>query len=98
LNEAFYVSDRVIALSRRWYQENNGAKGAQLGATKVWDKFTPKFYPDSPRNFDQFYKDKMNMRRVAFEDGQPISERNENVSFWSDLEQGVGTGVVMLRS
>ena len=100
LNEAFYVSDRVIALSRRWYQEDNGTRttGEQLGSTKVWDKCTPKFYPDSPRDFDQFYEAKMNMRRVAFEDGQPISERNENVSFWSDLEQGVGTGVVMLRS
>lgn len=99
LNEAFYVSDRVVALSRKWYEDTSDGRitGETHGATKVWDKCTPTFYPDAPRDFEIFHAAKMELREVAFEEHTPLVERNEHVSFWSDLEQGVGTGIVCVR-
>lgn len=99
LDEAFYISDRVVGLSKNWYEDTPDGRitGAELGATKIWDKCTPPFHPDQPRDFDIFHAAKTELMRVVIEKDAPLVERNEHVSFWSDLEQGVGTGVVMLR-
>lgn len=93
LNEAFYVSDRVIGLSRNWHQTDppQPETGQQLGATKVWDKCAPVYHPGDPRDFELFESMKRDLRRVVLEG--PSVDRNEHVSFWSDLEKGVGTGV-----
>lgn len=95
LDEAFYVSDRVVGLSRRWYDGEK--QGSQLGATKVWDKFSPVFHPDDERDFTKFHEAKMELRNTVIK-GTEQMERNENVSFWSDLANGVGSGVVFERS
>lgn len=111
LDEAFYVSDRVVGLSRNWHQSLgkgeevviNGVPrhsrvfGDTCGATKVWDKSAPVYHPDDPRDFDVFFKAQQELDRVVLKETKPVG-RGEHVSFWSDLEQGVGTGVTMMRS
>jgi NitT/TauT family transport system ATP-binding protein len=96
LNEAFYVSDRVIGLSRNWHQTDppRPETGHQLGATKVWDKCAPVYHPGDPRDFDLFERMKLDLRKVVL--GAASVERGENVSFMSDLREGVGTGVAMV--
>lgn len=59
LNEALYVSDRVIGLSQ--YHE----KG-KLGATVVYDQPTPVFRPNDPKDFSRFAKIKDQIRDVVF--------------------------------
>lgn len=100
LNEAFYMSDRVIGLSRNWCEETKDGRrllGQNLGATKVWDKCSPIYHPDEPRDFDKFYHMKEELKDIVLNDKRDPIERNENVSFWTDLESGVGTGVVMAK-
>ena len=93
LNEAFYVSDRVIGLSRNWHQTDppKPETGHQLGATKVWDKCAPVYHPGDPRDFELFESMKRDLRMAVLEG--PSVDRNQHVSFWSDLKEGVGTGV-----
>lgn len=100
LNEAFYVSDRLIALSRNWYEDtpNGRLTGEFIGATKVWDKCTPTFSPDCPKDFDLFHAAKTELKEAVFDGKASAVERSRHVSFWSDLENGVGTGVAIMRS
>lgn len=100
LNEAFYISDRVIALSRNWYEERDGRRmeGQSLGATKVWDKCAPTFEPDAPKNFDLFHAAKTELKDAVLDDKAPVLERHRHVSFWEDLKRGVGTGVAIMGS
>lgn len=99
LNEAFYVSDRLIALSRNWYQETGSdkLKGEILGATKVWDKCSPTYSPNEPKDFELFHSAKTELKTIFFDVKAAAVERNSHVSFWSDLENGVGTGIVMMK-
>lgn len=100
LNEAFYVSDRVVGLSRNWFEETPSGiiTGATLGATKVWDKCAPVYHPDAPKDFELFYEAKRELRDVVLNDKAAPVERNKHVSYWSDLSKGVGTGVAMVRN
>lgn len=100
LNEAFYLSDRLIGLSRNWYEDVDGRRisGRDLGATKVWDKASPVYHPDAPRDFGIFHDAKMELKESVLNDKAPAVERSRHVSFWDDLSQGVGTGVAMIRS
>jgi NitT/TauT family transport system ATP-binding protein len=100
LNEAFYISDRVVGLSRNWYEEKAGGRlqGDSLGATKVWDKCAPTYHPDAPKDFELFHRAKQELKEAVLNDRAPAVERNQHVSFWSDLERGVGTGVAIVRS
>lgn len=95
LDEAFYVSDRVIGLSRRWYDDSG--KGQLLGATKVWDKCSPVYHPEDERDFSRFMESKIELRNEVIK-GSGLMEREKNVSFWSDLENGIGSGVAFTRS
>lgn len=98
LNEAFYVSDRVVGLSRNWYEDaaSGRSQGDHLGATKVWDKCTPTFDPEAPKNFDLFYAAKTELKDAVLDDKASPIERNRHVSFWDDLAKGVGSGVSMI--
>lgn len=99
LTEAFYIGDRVIGLSRNWYQdtENGRINGDVLGATKVWDKSAPVYHPDAPRDFELFHRSKQELREIILSDKSPIVQREAHVSFWEDLQQGVGTGVAITK-
>lgn len=100
LNEAFYVSDRVVGLSRNWV-DHDGATGAAicgetLGATKVWDRCAPVYEPDAPKNFDLFHAAKQELKDAVLDDkAKPVS-RSAHVSFWEDLAKGVGSGVAVM--
>lgn len=98
LNEAFYVSDRVIGLSKNWHQTNPPIPqtGKELGATKVWDKSSPIYHPNDPKDFELFGRMKMDLRRYVLDQDIPSVERGEHVSFWDDLKEGVGTGVAIM--
>ncbi len=60
LNEAIYVSERVIGLSQYHADGKNGA-------TIVYDEPAPIFRPGDPRDFDKFESQKEDLRRMVFE-------------------------------
>lgn len=93
LNEAFYVSDRVIGLSKNWHEGDES--GRTLGATKVWDKCAPVYHPGESRNYELFAEMKNQLRKIVLNDDAPSIDRHEHVSFWEDLKNGVGTGVAI---
>jgi len=76
LNEALYVSDRVIGLSQ--YH----ADGAN-GATIVYDRPSPVFHPDDPRDFDRFIGQREELRKVVF-DAESKKVHNDFVTFWDE--------------
>jgi len=101
LNEAFYVSDRVVGLSKNWREmpKTGGMKrGEHFGATKVWDKAAPTFRPDEPKDFSRFIPMRDELKNsVLSEVGNVELDRNAHVSFWDDLANGVGTGVAFTK-
>ena len=98
IEQAFYVSDRIVGLSKNWNDEERGQVGKHFGATKMWDKCAPVYHPDDPRDFELFFSAQQELNQVVLREDAPDIDRNDHISFWSDLEQGVGTGVTMLRS
>jgi NitT/TauT family transport system ATP-binding protein len=60
LNEAIYVADRVIGLSR-YHTESD------QGATVVYDKPCPIFHPNDPRDYDLFVTQREELRRAVFD-------------------------------
>lgn len=93
LNEAFYVSDRVIGLSKNW--TDGTLSGREMGATKVWDKAAPVYHPGELRNYELFADMKNELRKAVLDDDAPVVDRNHHVSFWEDLNNGVGSGVAI---
>jgi NitT/TauT family transport system ATP-binding protein len=79
LNEAIFVADRVIGMSR-FHTEGN------RGAAIVYDKPCPIFHPDDPRDYSKFIKQREELRQAVFDD-QYIKDRNKYVTFWNDLDR-----------
>ncbi len=79
LNEAIFVADRVIGMSR-FHTEGN------QGATVVYDKPCPVFHPDDPRDYSKFVDQREELRRAVFDD-EYIKDRNKYVTFWNDLSR-----------
>jgi NitT/TauT family transport system ATP-binding protein len=79
LNEAIFVADRVIGMSR-FHTEGN------QGATIVYDKPCPVFHPDDPRDYSKFLDQREELRRAVFDD-EYIKDRNKYVTFWNDLSR-----------
>jgi len=77
LNEAIYVSDRVIGMSR-YHTEG------QLGSSIVYDRPSPVFQPEDPRDFSKFIDQREELRRAVF-DPEYVKDRNKYVTFWNDL-------------
>jgi NitT/TauT family transport system ATP-binding protein len=77
LNEAIYVADRVIGMSR-FHREG------ELGAAIVYDKKCPIFHPDDPRDYSKFVEQREELRRAVF-DAEYIKDRNKYVTFWNEL-------------
>lgn len=76
LNEALYVSDRVLGLSQYHQAGSNGA-------TIVYDKAAPVFKPNDTRDFLQFQQQKDDLRTAVF-DADIVQHHDEYVSFWED--------------
>lgn len=79
LNEAIFVADRVIGMSR-FHTEGN------KGATVVYDKPCPVFHPNDARDYSKFVDQREELRRVVFDD-EYIKDRNKYVTFWNDLSR-----------
>jgi len=79
LNEAIFVADRVIGMSR-FHTEGN------KGATVVYDKPCPVFHPNDARDYSKFVDQREELRRAVFDD-EYIKDRNKYVTFWNDLSQ-----------
>ena len=92
LNEAIYVSDRVAGLSQYWAWEETGIE-VRPGATVVYDAVAPVYSPRDPRNYDDFVKQREEIRSVVFEP-EPRMPREQGVRFWDEHRAGRGTGVM----
>ena len=76
LNEAIYVSDRVLGLSQ--YHE-----GGSEGATIVYDKAAPVYHPNSPKNNNDFIEQREELLHAVF-NSQSIQHHSQFVTFWND--------------
>jgi NitT/TauT family transport system ATP-binding protein len=81
LNEALYVADRVIGLSR--YH----TRGDQ-GATIVYDRPCPVFHPEDPKDFVKLVQQREELRRAVF-DQSYIKDHSKYISFWKELSSQV---------
>jgi NitT/TauT family transport system ATP-binding protein len=84
LNEALYVSDRVLGLSQ-YHPEGH------LGATIVYDQPAPVFHPDDPRDFDRFADQKEEIRRTVFEP-EAVKHHDEYVEIFNELSNLASSG------
>ena len=94
LNEAIFVSDRVIGLSQYWDWKQDG-HGAFPGATIVYDQLAPVFEPDNDREFQLFQKQKQEILKSTF-DPAHCQERSEWIGFWDQVRAGEGRGILKL--
>lgn len=92
LNEAIYVSDRVVALSQYWDWRGEG-HAACPGATVVYDDVAPVFGPDDPRDFLAFATQRDEIRRAAFENIDP-QPRARFDRIRASLARGAGQGIL----
>ena len=76
LNEALFVSDRVLGLSQ--YH----ADGAN-GATIVYDKQAPVFTPDEPKDLTRFIDQKEELINCVFSESFK-ADHHQFVSFWKE--------------
>ncbi len=60
LNEAIYVADRVVGLSR-YHTEG------EMGATVVYDQPCPIFHPDDIRDYEKFVHQREELRKAVFD-------------------------------
>ncbi|GIW97237.1 MAG: ABC transporter ATP-binding protein [Pirellulaceae bacterium] len=89
LNEAIYVANRVVGLSR--YHDQ-----AEKGAMIVYDRPCPIFSPDDPRDVAQFIEQREELRRAVF-DPNYIKHHQKYVTFWKELadqESSVGNPAI----
>jgi NitT/TauT family transport system ATP-binding protein len=85
LNEALYVSNRIIGLSKNWKTKN--LKGSFEGAMKIYDKPTTVFHPNDIRDYEVFEGMRKEIRQVVLGEGPegPV-DPNEHVTFWKEQE------------
>jgi ABC-type nitrate/sulfonate/bicarbonate transport system ATPase subunit len=79
LNEALYVSDRVLGLSQ--YHA-----GGSEGATIVYDKPAPVFLPNSPKDEGNFIAQREELLKAVFSK-EIIQNHKEYVTFWEEHEK-----------
>jgi ABC-type nitrate/sulfonate/bicarbonate transport system ATPase subunit len=92
LNEAIYVSDRVIGLSQHWLWEKE-KYSEHPGATIVYDAASPVFPRDRVEMSRNFHEQRSEIRQAAFEPSMR-HQRGKFVRFWRECEQGKGVGVM----
>ncbi len=77
LNEAIYVADRVIGMSRYHLEGDKGS-------TIVYDRPCPIFHPDDPKDFEKFVEQREELRKAVF-DPSYLKHHSKYVSFWNEL-------------
>jgi len=83
LNEAIYVSNRVLGLSQ--YHE-----GGRDGATIVYDKAAPIYRPNEPKDVSRFLEQKEQLLKSVFSK-KHIQRHSEFVSFWDEHDPQLAT-------
>ncbi len=79
LNEALYVADRVIGLSRF---HTEGSQGAMV----VYDRPCPILKPDASKDLSRLVEQREELRSAVF-DPSNIKHHSKYVSFWDELAQ-----------
>jgi NitT/TauT family transport system ATP-binding protein len=79
LNEALYVADRVVGLSRF---HTEGDQGAMV----VYDRPCSVFHPDDPKDFSKLVEQREELRRAVF-DPSYLKHHSKYVSFWKELAE-----------
>ncbi|MEM7473940.1 MAG: ATP-binding cassette domain-containing protein [Planctomycetota bacterium] len=77
LNEAIYVADRVIGLSRF---HDDGDQGASV----VYDRPCPVYHPDDEKDLADFVEQREELRKAVF-DPEYVKHHSKYVSFWNEL-------------
>lgn len=77
LNEAIYVSNRVLGLSRF---HHDGEQGAMV----LYDRPCPVFHPDDPKDLEKFVAQREELRKAVF-DPDYVKHHSKYVSFWDEL-------------
>lgn len=77
LNEAIYVANRVIGLSRFHDQSDRGAM-------VVYDRPCPVFQPDDPKDLEKLVEQREELRRAVF-DPTYVKHHAKYVSFWREV-------------
>ncbi|PQO41894.1 ABC transporter ATP-binding protein [Blastopirellula marina] len=79
LNEALFVSDRVVGLSQ---YHNDG----ENGATIVYDRPAPVFKPDEPKDLSRFVEQKEELIRAVF---SPTFQKDHRqfITFWQENQK-----------
>ena len=85
LNEAIYVSNRVLGLSQ--YHETG-----KEGATIVYDKPAPIYRPNEPKDLSRFFEQKEELLKSVFSE-KYIKHHSEFVSFWDEHDARVAANV-----
>ncbi len=78
LNEAIYVANRVIGLSRFHDQE-------ERGAMVVYDRPCAVFHPDDPKDLGLLVEQREELRKAVF-DPEYVKHHTKYVSFWNELK------------
>lgn len=83
LNEAIYVANRVIGLSRF---HDAGEQGAMV----VYDRPCPVFHPEDPKDLAAFVEQREELRKAVF-DPAYIKHHSKYVSFWDEISEAEKT-------
>jgi NitT/TauT family transport system ATP-binding protein len=99
LNEAIYVSDRVVALSPHWLWDGTILASGKPrltefpGATIVYDASSPSSPRDPVNRYDAFYSQREEIRKAAFNPAYR-ARPGEFLRFWDECAEGKGAGVM----
>lgn len=93
LNEAILVADRVVCLSQYWDSEKVEDPLAKGAATIVYDDFAPIYQPEQIRRYDDFIKQREEIRKAGF-DPEYLQDPELYKRFWGKVEKGQGKGVL----
>lgn len=89
LNEAFYLSDRVVGVSQYWSSRDRKTCGSTHGATVCYDKSSPVYLPHDPRDFERFIHLKQEIRKVVFDEtNTETTFPEEHITFWDEYRGG----------
>lgn len=92
LNEAIYVSDRIIGLSQYWDWKKADHKESP-GATVVYDKQAPIFRPGAVKDYESFVAQRQEIHDVVFNE-RSLYLPDEHVTFWKQVATGKAEGVL----
>ena len=99
IEEAFYVSDRIVGLSKNW-KNSKGETGEENGATVVFDMPSPVYHPDDDKDFGLFSDTKKDLHEYVLGKGDPVDmDEKEFITYWDTMEKEnlpvIGSGVVI---